>query len=129
MDLSSAALQEWLASIAGCNASVISLDSQVGAGFVCKPQQPCFDNLYLLKVVVQGSIRLKLFSLNDYMGLSQHPAICQAAADAAVHCGMGMCSVCIPAASSQSLYSANAFMCSALVRSLHHIRMINGVKA
>lgn len=45
-----------------------------------------------LKVVVQGSIRLKLFSLNDYMGLSQHPSICQAAADAAVCYGMGTCS-------------------------------------
>ena len=39
---------------------------------------------------MQGSMRLKLFSLNDYMGLSQHPAICKAAADAATQCGMGM---------------------------------------
>lgn len=35
-------------------------------------------------------MRLKLFSLNDYMGLSMHPQICQAAADAALHGGMGM---------------------------------------
>ncbi len=27
---------------------------------------------------------LKLFSLNDYLGLSTHPAVCQAAADAAL---------------------------------------------
>jgi len=38
---------------------------------------------------MQISMRLKLFSLNDYMGLSQHPAICKAAAEAATHCGMG----------------------------------------
>lgn len=51
----------------------------------------------LLKLVtlVQGSIRLKLFSLNDYMGLSQHPAICRAAGDTAVQCGMGTCCPCI----------------------------------
>ncbi len=38
---------------------------------------------------MQVNMRLKLFSLNDYMGLSQHPVICKAAAEAATHCGMG----------------------------------------
>lgn len=32
---------------------------------------------------------LKLFSLNDYLGLSTHPAVCQAAADAALLYGSG----------------------------------------
>ena len=32
---------------------------------------------------------LKLFSLNDYLGLSTHPAVCQAAADAALLFGSG----------------------------------------
>ncbi len=32
---------------------------------------------------------IKLFSLNDYLGLSTHPAVRQAAADAALQCGNG----------------------------------------
>lgn len=32
---------------------------------------------------------VKLFSLNDYLGLSTHPAVRQAAADAALQCGNG----------------------------------------
>lgn len=34
---------------------------------------------------------VKLFSLNDYLGLSTHPAVCRAAADAALACGNGAC--------------------------------------
>ena len=44
---------------------------------------------------------LKLFSLNDYLGLSTHPAVCQAAADAALLFGSGaraLCPVGFPAA-------------------------------
>ena len=37
VDLSRAALQEWLASIAGCSASAISMDPQVSAGTARKP--------------------------------------------------------------------------------------------
>ena len=33
--------------------------------------------------------RLRLFSLNDYMGMSAHPAVRQAAAEAAAACGSG----------------------------------------
>ena len=37
-----------------------------------------------------GDLRIvKLFSLNDYLGLSTHPAVRQAAADAALQCGNG----------------------------------------
>ena len=32
---------------------------------------------------------LKLFSLNDYLGLSTHPAVCRAASEAALAYGMG----------------------------------------
>jgi 7-keto-8-aminopelargonate synthetase-like enzyme len=32
---------------------------------------------------------IKLFSLNDYLGLSTHPAVRQAAANAALQCGNG----------------------------------------
>ncbi|KAL3138918.1 hypothetical protein ABBQ32_005735 [Trebouxia sp. C0010 RCD-2024] len=68
VDLSSVALKEWLDSIAPSSVSAST----------------CFTSQ-----ASQGSIRLKLFSLNDYMGLSQHPAICRAAGDTAVQCGMG----------------------------------------
>jgi 8-amino-7-oxononanoate synthase len=33
--------------------------------------------------------RLTLFSLNDYLGLASHPEVCQAAASASLHLGMG----------------------------------------
>ena len=36
-----------------------------------------------------GMHRLRLFSLNDYMGMSAHPAVRQAAAEAAAACGSG----------------------------------------
>lgn len=37
---------------------------------------------------------IKLFSLNDYLGLSTHPAVRQAAADAALQCGNGEAACC-----------------------------------
>ena len=37
----------------------------------------------------EGSL-LRLFSSNDYMGLSCHPSVCRAAADAVLRHGMGM---------------------------------------
>ena len=36
-----------------------------------------------------GMHRLRLFSLNDYMGMSAHPVVRQAAAEAAAACGSG----------------------------------------
>jgi len=35
------------------------------------------------------AVPIKLFSLNDYMGLSTHPRVCLAAASAAASAGMG----------------------------------------
>lgn len=64
VEISHVTLKEWHDSIADISGSEHLVNSQV-------------------------SMRLKLFSLNDYMGLSQHPAICKAAAEAALHCGMG----------------------------------------
>lgn len=34
-------------------------------------------------------VRLKLFSLNDYLGLSTHPTVCKAVAEAALSTGNG----------------------------------------
>lgn len=46
-------------------------------------------------------VPLRLFSLNDYMGLSQHPRVCKAAAEAAERFGMGPRSSAIVAGYSQ----------------------------
>lgn len=56
----------------------------------CQDEPP--PSLALPSLAHRGDIRtIKLFSLNDYLGLSTHPAVCRAAADAALACGNGAC--------------------------------------
>ena len=93
VEISHSTLKEWHDSIADISGSEHLVDSQVQLwpSVSVSTETMQMRNCLCQKSLdaMQVCMRLKLFSLNDYMGLSHHPAICKAAAEAAIHCGMG----------------------------------------
>lgn len=70
----------------GCK-SWVSLASST-SGCVDRCSQTC-ASLRRTNQQTTGNHRLCLFSLNDYLGLSAHPDVCRAMAQAATTCGVG----------------------------------------
>ena len=93
VEISHVTFQEWHDSIADISGSdhMVASQVQLFPRIRTSTEKHALGNClcHTSLDAMQVSMRLKLFSLNDYMGLSQHPAICKAAAEAATLCGMG----------------------------------------